>query len=72
LNMTPVPRQKYRIGVPKKGTWKEIFNSDDKAYWGSGLINPKALKSEAVEWQWKKDSVVLTIPPLGAVVLKEG
>jgi 1,4-alpha-glucan branching enzyme len=72
LNMTPVPRKNYRIGVPKKGTWKEIFNSDSKAYWGSGLTNPKPLKSEAVEWQWKKDSVVLTIPPLGAVVLKEG
>jgi len=72
LNMTPVPRKGYRIGVPKKGTWKEIFNSDEKKYDGSGLTNPKPLKSEAVEWQWKKDSVLLTIPPLGAVILKEG
>ena len=70
LNMTPVPRQNFRIGVPFAGTWKEIFNSDSREFWGSGLINPMALVSEPVKWQWKDNSVVLTLPPLGAVVLK--
>jgi 1,4-alpha-glucan branching enzyme len=70
LNMTPVTRQNYRIGVLESGTWKEIFNSDDKKFWGSGCVNPEKLKTEAVEWQWQKNSVVLNVPPLGAVVLK--
>jgi 1,4-alpha-glucan branching enzyme len=72
LNMTPVPRHGFRIGVPKNGVWKEVFNSDELNYNGTGLTNPEPLASEAVEWQWKQNSVLVTIPPLGAVVLKEG
>jgi 1,4-alpha-glucan branching enzyme len=70
LNMTPVTRQSYRIGVPTAGTWKEVFNSDDKKFYGAGLTNTKNMKTEAIEWQWKKNSLTLTVPPLGAVVLK--
>ncbi len=70
LNLTPVVRRNYRIGVPEKGTWMEIFNSDDEQYWGSGLVNNDMLKTDKVLWQWKDDSVVITVPPLAAVVLK--
>lgn len=70
LNMTPVPRHNYRTGVPHKGKWTQIFNSDEQLYWGSGSGNPKPLKSEPVYWHGKDDSVSLTIPPLGAIVLK--
>lgn len=70
LNLTPVVRHDYRIGVPEKGTWKEIFNSDEEKFWGSGLINYDPVKSEAVEWNWQDNSVVLTVPPLAAIVLK--
>jgi len=70
LNLTPVTRQNYRIGVPHDGVWKEIFNSDDTHFWGSGSVNPGKLKTDAIEWMWLKDSVVITVPPLAAVVLK--
>ena len=70
LNMTPVTRNNYRIGVPYAGNWKEIFNSDDMRYYGSGAINTGEIETEPIEWQWKSDSVVITAPPLGAVVLK--
>ncbi|MBW4890568.1 1,4-alpha-glucan branching protein GlgB [Mucilaginibacter sp. HMF5004] len=70
LNMTPVTRHSYRIGVPTAGTWTEIFNSDDKHFYGAGFTNAKPMKTEAIEWQWKKNSLELTVPPLGAVVLK--
>jgi 1,4-alpha-glucan branching enzyme len=70
LNMTPVTRHSYRIGVPTAGTWKEIFNSDDKHFYGAGFTNPKNMKTEEIEWQWKKNSIELTVPPLGAVILK--
>ncbi|MGZ4000224.1 MAG: 1,4-alpha-glucan branching protein GlgB, partial [Mucilaginibacter sp.] len=50
LNMTPNPHHAFRVGVPEAGSWKEIFNSDEKQYWGSGLDNPKAVKSEKIHW----------------------
>jgi 1,4-alpha-glucan branching enzyme len=70
LNMTPIPRSDYRIGVPVPGTWVELFNSDDKAFFGSGLLNSEPIVSEPQQWQGRSASIVLTIPPLGAVVLK--
>ncbi|MGM9508910.1 1,4-alpha-glucan branching protein GlgB [Larkinella sp. GY13] len=70
LNMTPIPRTDYRIGVPAAGTWVELFNSDDRAFFGSGLLNSQPLVSEPQEWQGRQASIVLTVPPLGAVVLK--
>jgi 1,4-alpha-glucan branching enzyme len=70
LNMTPVPRHNYRIGVPAAGQWKEIFNSDAKKFWGSGLTNPQDVTAEAVSWHGKDNSIVITLPPLGATVFK--
>ena len=71
LNMTPVPRYNYRIGVPAAGAWKEIFNSDAKNLWGSGIINYDAVKTDAQKWHGKANSINITIPPLGAVVFKK-
>ncbi|KAA9349176.1 1,4-alpha-glucan branching protein GlgB [Larkinella humicola] len=70
LNMTPIPRTDYRIGVPAAGTWVELFNSDDRAFFGSGLLNSQPLVSQPQEWQGRQASIILTVPPLGAVVLK--
>ncbi len=69
LNLTPVPRPHYRFGVSRKGTWKEIFNSDHKKYWGSGIYNSDK-KSEAVGSHWKANSIEVNIPPLGMLVFK--
>ncbi len=69
-NMTPIPREKYRIGLPKKGKLKQIFNSDDKAYYGTGNYNNKSITTKAKECQFRKHSAEITIPPLGMVVLK--
>ena len=69
LNLTPVPRPNYRFGVTRQGNWKEIFNSDDKQYWGSGILNPDK-KSEAIASHWKANSIKVNIPPLAMVVFK--
>lgn len=69
LNLTPVPRSNYRIGVPKAGAYSEIFNSDDTRYWGSGVVN-KDIKTEEVAAHGEPQSVVLNLPPLGAVIIK--
>lgn len=70
LNMTPVVRRDYRIGVPVAGNWKEIFNSDSEKYWGSGIINYDAVHSDQVSWHGKSQSINISVPPLGAVVFK--
>ena len=69
-NMTPIPRENYRIGLPKSGSLKEIFNSDLKKYFGSGNYKNKAIKSEKKEFHYKDYSAEITIPPLGMVVFK--
>ena len=67
-NFTPVPRLGWRIGVPRAGTWRELINSDDEVYGGSGVGNgPKA--SEASGWQGQAQSLVLDIPPLATLML---
>jgi 1,4-alpha-glucan branching enzyme len=69
LNLTPVPRIKYRFGVNRVGNWKEIFNSDDKEYWGSGIKNEDK-QSENISSHWKANSILVNIPPLSMVVFK--
>lgn len=71
LNMTPVPRQNYRIGVPAEGKWQEVFNSDSPAYYGSGVKNEKAIATSPEKWHNRDHSITVTIPPLGAIVLKK-
>ncbi len=71
-NMTQVVHNTYRIGLPKKGKLTEIFNSDNKAYNGSGVINPKPIKIEKVTWNERDFSAELILPPLGICVFKLG
>ena len=69
LNFTPVVRENYRIGVPKAGSYKEVFNSDSSYYDGSNTGNG-IIVSEPKEWMGQLNSVRLTLPPLGGVILK--
>ncbi|MBD1428161.1 1,4-alpha-glucan branching protein GlgB [Sphingobacterium litopenaei] len=69
LNLTPVVREGYRIGVPSKGNWEVIFNSDELEYFGSG-VNIGNIKSDAIHWMNQDNSVSLKLPPLGGVILK--
>jgi 1,4-alpha-glucan branching enzyme len=70
LNMTPVSRHDFRVGVPAAGNWKEVFNSDTQAYWGSGITNPSSLKSETISWHGRDNSINIILPPLAAAVFK--
>ena len=70
LNLTPVPRENYRIGLPKEGELKEVFNSDAKKYNGSGTYSNKKLVSEALEWNGREHSTELNLPPLSMVAYK--
>lgn len=69
-NFTPVPLLNHRIGVPFPGIYKEILNSDDLKYGGSGIINSNIIQSEKIEWNWRQNSIGLKIPPLGVSIIK--
>ncbi|WP_431107639.1 1,4-alpha-glucan branching protein GlgB [Winogradskyella poriferorum] len=69
-NMTPVPRDKYKIGVPRQGKLKEIFNSDLKKYFGTGKYKNTIQTVKAEPWQYRDYSIEVNIPPLGMVALK--
>lgn len=70
LNFTPVPRTNYRVGLPRPGFYREIFNSDSEHYGGSNLGNGGGVGAEPVSWMNQEQSAALVLPPLGAVVLK--
>lgn len=69
-NFTPVPRSGYRIGVPLPGTWQVLLNSDAEGYAGSnaGTLAEAHAEDEASHGQ--PHSLVLDLPPLGALILK--
>jgi 1,4-alpha-glucan branching enzyme len=69
-NFTPEARQLYRVGVPVRGTWYEVFNSDDLKYGGSGVLNPGLLYTTPVKYHNNDYSVSVTLPPLGISILK--
>nr|WP_293299644.1 1,4-alpha-glucan branching protein GlgB [Allomuricauda sp.] len=68
-NFTPVPRENYRVGVPKNSQLKLVFNSDDTKYSGSGM-GKKTLKPGKTSWNGHLQSVLMTLPPLSIVVYK--
>jgi 1,4-alpha-glucan branching enzyme len=69
VNFTPVVRTDYRIGMPSQGPYREIFNSDDRRYGGSGVGNAGTLVPQALSWHGRAHSVPLTLPPLAAIYL---
>ncbi len=69
-NFTPVPRPGYRVGVPEPGFWSEILNSDAFEYGGSGQGNLGGVSSEPSPSHGRPHSLVLNLPPLGALFLR--
>ncbi len=67
-NFTPVPREGYRLGVPRGGFWREILASDAEAYGGSGVGNRGGMAAEDIPWHGQPCSIVVTAPPLGLCV----
>jgi 1,4-alpha-glucan branching enzyme len=69
-NFTPVPRHNYRLGVPYSGFWREALNSDARDYGGSGQGNFGGVNTRPLPVHGYEQSVSLTLPPLGIVVLE--
>lgn len=68
FNLTPVPRNDYRVGVPHDGEWHKIYNSDDPSFQGSAYQVKESLRSENMEFHAKPHSVIAQLAPLSCLV----
>ena len=66
-NFTPILREGYTMGAPVSGSYKEILNSDDAAFGGSGKYHNKNIRSKKVPKHGFDQSITLTLPPLSAL-----
>jgi 1,4-alpha-glucan branching enzyme len=70
FNFTPLPRENYRVGVPRGGRWREVLNSDAPLYGGSGIGNFGGADATPMPYDNFSHSLSLTLPPLGALLFK--
>jgi 1,4-alpha-glucan branching enzyme len=68
-NLSPVPRERYRIGLPRSGRWVEALNTDSQHYGGSNVGNWGAIEAEAVPYNGQPFSAEFTLPPLAVLWL---
>ncbi len=69
-NFTPMVREGYHVPVPQAGEYRELLNSDAAAYWGSGVGNNGMARAEAIPHGNYPATLILTLPPLGVLMLK--
>lgn len=69
-NFTPVAYDKFVLGVPTAGKYKEIFNSNAKEFGGDGVVNPRVKASKAVTKDGFKHSIEFCLPPLGITIFQ--
>ncbi len=70
-NLTPVPRQGYRMGLPAPGLWLELVNTDASEWGGSGIGNFGAVHTEDQPWHGRPWSAPVTLPPLSVLWLSQ-
>jgi 1,4-alpha-glucan branching enzyme len=69
-NLSPVPREGYRVGLPRAGEWREVLNTDSTYYAGGGIGNMGAVTAEERGWHEQPYSASLTLPPLSVLWLR--
>jgi 1,4-alpha-glucan branching enzyme len=68
-NLAPVVRERYRLGLPRAGPWRELVNTDSGHYGGGDVGNLGGVEAGAPGWQAQPFSAELTLPPLGTLWL---
>ena len=66
-NFTPVLREGYTLGAPVSGTYKEILNSDDAEFGGSGAVHNKAVRTKKKPLHGFEQSITITLPPMSTL-----
>jgi 1,4-alpha-glucan branching enzyme len=69
VNMSPVPRDDQRFGLPHAGAWREVLNTDAEVYGGSNLGNMGAIVAEQRPWHGMTASAHVYVPPLATLWL---
>ena len=69
-NFTPVPRERYHIGVPASCFYREVLNTDAAHYGGSGVTNSPGRQAVPMPWQNQPCHIDVTLPPLGIAIFK--
>jgi 1,4-alpha-glucan branching enzyme len=69
-NLAPVPREGYRVGLPRGGDWEELLNTDSVFYAGAGMGNMGRVTAEDGGWHDQEFSATLTLPPLSVIWLR--
>ena len=72
LNLTPMPHERFRMGLPTAGVWHELLNSDAEIYGGSGTGNLGRVQTESTPWHGREQSAQIVLPPLACVFLRPG
>ena len=70
VNMSPLPRPEYRLGMPRAGRWDEVLNTDAAEFGGSGQGNLGAVEAEGPAWHAMPTSATVMLPPLSTVWLR--
>ncbi|HVP01820.1 MAG TPA: 1,4-alpha-glucan branching protein GlgB [Solirubrobacteraceae bacterium] len=68
-NLTPIPREGYRVGLPREGRWREALNTDSAFYGGSDAGNLGGVEAEPLPWHHQPCSAAVTLPPLSVLWL---
>jgi 1,4-alpha-glucan branching enzyme len=72
FNLTPMPHERFRIGLPESGVWHETLNSDAEIYGGSGMGNLGRVVTEPTPWHGRSHSAHIVLPPLSCVFFGPG
>lgn len=70
-NFGPIFRDKYIIGVNESGVYTEVLNSDSKEFGGQGRVNSRSIETNAIDRDWRSNSLTFDLPPFSAVVFRK-
>ena len=70
LNLTPIVRRSFKVGVPHAGQWELVLNSDDVNFNGSGVRVRDVVTADRMSWMGQDQSIEIDLPPLSGLVFK--
>jgi 1,4-alpha-glucan branching enzyme len=70
LNLTPMLHERFRVGLPAAGVWREVLNSDAQVYGGSGTGNLGRVQADPIAWHDRPQSAQIVLPPLACLFFR--